>query len=59
MRWAGHVARVGGRRGVCRVFVGKPEGKTTFWRPRRKFEDNIKMYFQEVGYRGMDLDRSG
>ena len=38
MRWAGHVARMGERRGVYRVLVGKPEG-----RPRSRWEDNIKM----------------
>ena len=44
MRWAGHVARMGEDRGVHRVLVGKPLG-----RPRRRWEDNIKMDFQEVG----------
>jgi hypothetical protein len=48
MRWAGHVARIGERRGVCRVLVGKPEGKRTLGRPRRKWEDNIKMDLQEM-----------
>jgi hypothetical protein len=45
-RWAGHVARMGGR-GVYRVLVGKPERKRLLGRPRR--EDNIKMDLQEVG----------
>ena len=44
MRWAGHVARMGERRGVYRVLVGKPEGKRTLERPRRRWKDNIKMY---------------
>jgi len=35
MRWAGHVARMGEERGVCRVLVGKPEGKRPLGRPRR------------------------
>ena len=43
MRWAGHVARLGERRGVCRVLLGKPEGKRPLGRPRRRWEDNIKM----------------
>jgi hypothetical protein len=47
--WAGHVARMGEGRGVYRVFVGKPEGKRTLGRPRHGWEDNIKMYLQEVG----------
>jgi hypothetical protein len=49
MRWAGHVARMGEDRGVHRVLVRKPEGKRPFGRPRRRWDDNIKMDFQEVG----------
>ena len=53
MRWAGHVARMGEERGVNRVLVGKPEGKRPLGRHRRRWEDNIKMDFQEVrGSRG-------
>jgi len=54
MRWAGHVARMGERRGVYRVLVGKPEGKRSLGRPKRRWEDNIKMDLQEVGCGGMD-----
>jgi hypothetical protein len=54
MRWAGHVARMGERRGVYRVLMGKPEGKRPLWRPMRRWEDNIKMDLQEVGCWGMD-----
>jgi hypothetical protein len=54
MGWAGHVTRIGERRGVHRVLVGKHEGKTPFGRPRRRWEDNLKMYLQEVGCGGMD-----
>ena len=43
MRWAGHVARLEGGRAVHKVLVGKPEGRRTLGRPRRKWEDNIKM----------------
>ena len=46
MRWAGHVARMGERRGVYRVLVGKPEGKRPLGNPRRRREDNIKMDLQ-------------
>jgi hypothetical protein len=53
MRWAGHVARRE-RRGVYRVLVGKPEGKRPLGRPRRRWEDNIKMDLQEVRCGGMD-----
>jgi hypothetical protein len=49
MRWAGHVARMGEDRGVHRVLVGKPEGKRPLGRPRRRWEDHIKMDLQEVG----------
>ena len=49
MRWAGHVARMGEGIVVHRMLVGKPEGKRPLWRPRRRWEDNIKMDLQEVG----------
>jgi len=49
MRWAEHVARMGKDRGVHRVLVVKPEGKRSLGRPRRRWEDNIKMDLQEVG----------
>ena len=49
MRWAGHVAHVVEGRGVYRVLVGKPEGKSPLGRPRHRWEDNIKMDLQEVG----------
>jgi len=54
MRWAGHVARMGERRGVYRVLVGKPEGKRPLGRPRHRWEDKSKMDLQEVGCGGMD-----
>ena len=43
------MARMGEGRGVHRVLVGKPEGKKPLGRPRRRWEDNIKMDLQEVG----------
>ena len=49
MRWAGHVARMGGGRGVYRVLVGKPEGNRPLGRPRRRWEGNIRMDLQKVG----------
>ena len=54
LRWAGHVARMGERRGVYRVMVGKPEAKRPLGRPRRRWEDNIKMDLQEVDCGGME-----
>jgi hypothetical protein len=47
MRWAGHVARMGEVRGLYRVLVGKPEGKRPLWRPRRRWEYNIRMDFRK------------
>jgi hypothetical protein len=49
MRWAGHVAHMREGRVVYRVLVGKPEGKRPLGRPRRRWEDNIRMDLQEVG----------
>ena len=49
MRWAGHVARMEEGRGVHKVLVGKPGGKSPLGRPRRRWEDNIKMDLEEVG----------
>jgi hypothetical protein len=43
LRWTGHVARMGEERGVHKLLVGKPEGKRPLGRPRRRWEDNIKM----------------
>jgi len=43
MRWAGHVARGGEERGLYRVLVGKPEGKRSLGRIRRRWMDNIRM----------------
>ena len=54
MSWAGHVLLMGERRGVYRALVRKSEGKRPLGRPRRRWEDNIKMDIQEVGCGGMD-----
>ena len=48
MRWTGHVARMAEGRGVYRVLVGNPGGKRPLERPRRRWENNIKMDLQEV-----------
>jgi hypothetical protein len=52
MRWAGHVTRMGEGRGVYRVLFGRPEGKRPMGRPRRRWEDNIKMDLTETGIDG-------
>jgi hypothetical protein len=49
MKWAEQVARIEESKGVCRVLVEKPEGKRPLGRPRRRWENNIKMVLQEVG----------
>jgi hypothetical protein len=57
MRWAGHVARMGEGRGVYRVLVGKSECKRPLGRPRRRWEDNIKMDLREIGIDGANWIR--
>jgi hypothetical protein len=52
LKWVGHAGRMGERRGVYGVLVGKPEGKRPLGRPRRRWEDNIKMDLRE---RGIDV----
>jgi hypothetical protein len=54
MRWAGHVARTGATRTAYRILVGKQEGKRPLGRPRRRWEDNIKMDLRERRWGGMD-----
>jgi len=57
MRWAGHVARMGEKRVVYRVLLGKPEGRRPLGRPRRRWVVNIRMDLQEVGCGYMDWIR--
>jgi hypothetical protein len=57
MKWAGQVARMGEGRGVYRVLVGRPEGKRSLERPRRRWEDSIKMDFSEIGIDGVNWIR--
>jgi hypothetical protein len=54
MRWAGHVARMGEKRNVYKLLVGKPERKRTLGRPRRRWIDNIKMDLLEIGLSVVD-----
>jgi hypothetical protein len=55
MRREGHLARRGKRRGVYKILVGRPEGRRPLGRPRRRWEDNIKMDFQELGGSWIEL----
>jgi hypothetical protein len=59
MRWAGHVARMGEGRNVYRVLMGRPEGKRPLERPRRRWEDGIKMDLREIGWGGCGVDSPG
>jgi hypothetical protein len=52
MRWAGHVSQMGEERKVYKVLVGKPEGKRPLGRPRRRWEDGIRMDLREIGLGG-------
>ena len=49
MRWAGHVARMEEGRSAFKILTGKPTGKRTLGRPRRRWEDNIRMDLEEIG----------
>jgi hypothetical protein len=55
MRLAGHVAGMGEKRGAYRILVGRPEGRRPLGEPRHRWEDNIKMGLEEVGW-GHGLD---
>jgi hypothetical protein len=57
MRWVGHVAHRGEGRGVYRVLVGRPKGKRQLGRPRRRWDDNIKMDLREIGIDGANWIR--
>jgi hypothetical protein len=57
MRWVGHVARMAEGRGVYRVLVGRPEGKRPLGRPRRRWENNIKLDLREIGIDGANWIR--
>jgi len=59
MRRTGQVARIGDERGVYRILVGKPEGKRPLGRPRRRWEDNIKIGSSGSEMWGHGLDRAG
>jgi hypothetical protein len=57
LRWAGHGACTGEGRGVYKVLVGRLEGKRPLGRPRRRWEDNIKMDLREIGIDGANWIR--
>jgi hypothetical protein len=54
MKWAGHVARMGEKRNVYRMLVGKPERRRPLGKPRRRWLDNIRMGLVEVGWGDVD-----
>ena len=49
LRWAGHVARMEEGRSAFTILTGKPTGKRPLGRPRRRWEDNIRMDLEEIG----------
>jgi hypothetical protein len=57
MRWAVHVARMGEERKVYKVLVGKPEGKRSLGRPRRRWEDGFRTDLREIGLGCVDWIR--
>ena len=60
MTWAGHVGRIGGKRGAARILVARREGKRPLGIPRQRWEDNIKMNLEDVGWSyGLDWYGSG
>jgi hypothetical protein len=59
MRWAGHVARIREEGKVYKVLVGNPEGKSPLGKPRRRWENGIRMDLLEIGWRGYGLDSTG
>jgi hypothetical protein len=54
MRRAGHVAHMGVVRNTYSIFVGKPEAKRLLGRPRRRWEENIRVDLREIGWEGVD-----
>jgi hypothetical protein len=54
MKWVGHVARMGEVKDAYNILVGRPEERIPLGRPRRRWEDNIKMYLREIGFGDVD-----
>jgi hypothetical protein len=54
LRWAGHVVRMGEVRGAYNILIGRPEGRRPLGRPRRRWENNIKMDLREIGFGDVD-----
>ena len=59
LRWAGHVARMEESRSAFKILTGKPTGKRSLGRPRRRWEDNIRMDLEEIGVIGLIRLRIG
>ena len=54
LRWAGHVARMEEGRSAFKILTGKPKGKRHLGKPRRRWEDNIRMDLKEIGISWVD-----
>jgi hypothetical protein len=59
MRWAGSVARMGGKRKMYKVLVGKSEGKRPLRRPRHRWKDGIGMNLRETGFSWLRIGADG
>ena len=59
LRWAGHVSRMEEGRSYFKILTGKPTGKRPLGRPRRRWEDNIRMDLEEIGINGLIRLRIG
>ena len=55
MRWAGHVARTEKGRSAFKILTGKPTGKRPLGKPRRRWEDNIRIDLEEIGINAGNL----
>lgn len=54
IKWAGYIARMGGEKNVYTILIGKAEGKRSFGRSKRKWEDNLQTNLTEIGLEGVD-----
>jgi hypothetical protein len=54
-KWEGHLTRIDEKRNTCRFLVGKPGGKRALRIPRRRLDDNIRIFLKEIGWEDFDL----
>ena len=56
LRWTGHVTRMEESRSALKILTGKPTGKRPLWRPKHRWEDNIRMDLKEIGINMIWID---